>query len=116
MAIRFNRRIKIAPGLTLNVGKRGVSASVGITGAKLTVGSNGVRRTIGLSGTGLYDTQKLSAPAPAPEPQNESDELSSLLLRPPQASQKEHLSFGKVIGILLLAGAFLLARYVIFAR
>src|SRR2546423_7529864 len=56
MPLRFFRRIRIAPGLTVNVSKSGASVSVGPRGAKVTVGRKGVRRTVGLPGTGLYYT------------------------------------------------------------
>jgi len=59
MAFRFFRRIRLAPGLTLNLTKRGGSLSVGPRGAKLTAGTSGVRRTVGLPGTGLWYTEKL---------------------------------------------------------
>src|SRR6476659_1954884 len=67
MALRFSKRIRIAPGLTLNLSKSGISASVGVTGAKITIGPRGVRRTVGIPGTGLYDTKVISAPK-QPEP------------------------------------------------
>ena len=47
MGFRFQRRIKIMPGVTLNVGKRGVSTSIGRRGAHITFGQNGVRTTAG---------------------------------------------------------------------
>ena len=56
MPFRFFQRIRIAPGLTLNLSKRGVSMSAGPRGAKLTVGTSGTRATAGLSGTGLHYT------------------------------------------------------------
>ena len=56
MSFRFFRRIRIAPGITLNLSKTGVSMSVGPTGAKFTVGTRGTRATIGLPGTGLFYT------------------------------------------------------------
>jgi hypothetical protein len=56
MGFRFNRRFRLAPGVTLNVGKR----SVGRRGAHLTVGTRGNRATVGLPGTGVYWTGKLS--------------------------------------------------------
>ena len=59
MAFRFFRRIKLAPWLTLNLSKRGVSFSFGPRGAKITTGTNGVRGTVGLPGTGLSYTKKL---------------------------------------------------------
>jgi hypothetical protein len=54
MGWRFRRSLKIAPGLHLNIGKRGISSlSVGGRGARLTFGKYGVRQTVGLPGTGL---------------------------------------------------------------
>jgi len=61
MSFRFFRRFKIAPGLTLNLTKRGGSLSVGPRGAKLTAGTSGVRRTFGVPGTGLWYTEKVGA-------------------------------------------------------
>ena len=54
MGFRFQRRIKIAPGVRLNISKSGVGASVGRTG--LRVGMDAKRRkyfSVGLPGTGL---------------------------------------------------------------
>ena len=66
MGFRFQRRIKIMPGVTLNVGKRGVSTSIGRRGAHITFGQNGVRTTVGIPGTGISYTS-LSKPSQAPE-------------------------------------------------
>lgn len=60
MALRFRRSVKIAPGLRLNVGKRGVSVSAGVRGARLTVGSSGVYGSAGIPGSGLSMRGKLS--------------------------------------------------------
>lgn len=57
MGFRFYRRVKIAPGFTLNLSKRGASVSVGARGAHVTVGSTGTRATAGLPGTGLFYTK-----------------------------------------------------------
>lgn len=57
MSLRFFRRIRIAPGVTLNLSKRGASVSVGPRGMKYTVGTTGTRATAGLPGTGLRYTQ-----------------------------------------------------------
>jgi hypothetical protein len=56
MALRFFHRIRIAPGFTLNLTKRGASVSVGRRGAHLTIGTSGVRETVGLPGTGIFYT------------------------------------------------------------
>ena len=57
MGFRFFRRVKIAPGLSLNFSKSGMSFSAGPRGAKVTVGPRGVRTTVGIPGTGLYYTE-----------------------------------------------------------
>lgn len=61
MAFRFQRRIKIAPGVTINLSKGGVSTSVGVKGARVTLGRGKTRTTVGAPGTGLSYTD--TAPA-----------------------------------------------------
>ena len=56
MPLRFFRRIRIAPGVSVNLSKSGASFSVGPRGAKVTVGPKGIRRTVGIPGTGVYYT------------------------------------------------------------
>jgi hypothetical protein len=53
MGWRFQRRKKLLPGVTLNIGKRSGSVSVGRRGAKVSAGSRGVGATLTLLGTGL---------------------------------------------------------------
>jgi hypothetical protein len=50
---RFQRRKRIAPGLTLNLSKRGPGISAGPRGAKVSVGPRGLTATLSLLGTGL---------------------------------------------------------------
>ena len=59
MSFRFWRRIKIAPGVTLNLSKSGGSLSFGPRGAKSTIGPRGKRATVGIPGTGLFYTTTL---------------------------------------------------------
>ncbi|MCE9663260.1 DUF4236 domain-containing protein [Halomonas sp. M5N1S17] len=77
MALRFRRRIRIAPGISLNLSKSGIGASIGPRGAKVSVGRRGVYANVGLPGTGLAYREKLnkrggrgatSARAGAPSP------------------------------------------------
>jgi len=56
VGFRFWRRVKIAPGLTLNLSKSGGSLSFGRRGARFTVGPRGRRTTVGIPGTGLFYT------------------------------------------------------------
>ena len=55
-SLRFFRRVRIAPGLTLNLTKHGASLSAGVRGAHVTVGRTGIRRTVGIPGTGIFYT------------------------------------------------------------
>lgn len=63
MELNFRKSFKIAPGVRLNVGKKGISSvSVGGKGARVSVGKKGTRTTISAPGTGLsyssYKTHK----------------------------------------------------------
>jgi hypothetical protein len=60
MAIRFRRRIKLAPGLHLNVSGSGLSLSAGPKGASMTfVKRRGSYANAGLPGTGIYARQRV---------------------------------------------------------
>lgn len=69
MAFRFWRRIRLAPGVTLNLSKSTASLSFGPRGAKYTISPRGNRATAGLPGTRLFYTvhdRKRGGAAPAP--------------------------------------------------
>ncbi|EOZ4686701.1 TPA: DUF4236 domain-containing protein [Klebsiella pneumoniae] len=53
MGFRFRKRIRIAKGVYINIGKKGVSASVQGKGFSFTTGKNGPRASAGIPGTGL---------------------------------------------------------------
>ncbi|EOG1896796.1 hypothetical protein APD35_09160 [Acinetobacter pittii] len=54
MGLNFRKSIKIAPGVRVNISKKGVSSvSVGGKGARVNVSKKGTRTTVGLPGTGL---------------------------------------------------------------
>ncbi|WJV40126.1 DUF4236 domain-containing protein [Raoultella terrigena] len=60
MSLRFRQTFTLFPGVRLNIGKRGISASIGVPGATVNVGKKGLRATVGLPGTGLsYTTPPL---------------------------------------------------------
>lgn len=59
MAFRFQRRIRIAPGIRLNISKSGIGLSAGPRGASLSVGRRGVYGNAGIPGTGLSYRAKL---------------------------------------------------------
>ena len=56
MGFRFRRRIKLLPGIRLNISKSGVSTSVGEPGATINLRGNNVRTTVGVPGSGLSYT------------------------------------------------------------
>lgn len=60
MSLRFRKSIKIAPGVKMNISKKGVGYSAGTKGARMSVGADGkIRRTVGIPGTGIYDTETI---------------------------------------------------------
>lgn len=104
MGLRFQKRVKVLPGVTLNFSKSGVSTSVGVTGAKVTLGHGQTRVTTGLPGTGISQTEIYKA-SPAPIPAMAASRgwavarsVGSLLL--------------KVLGILLLIAGAIAALFV----
>ncbi|WP_251550688.1 DUF4236 domain-containing protein [Neobacillus muris] len=58
MGLRFRKSIKIAPGIRMNVGKRGVGVSFGGPGLRYSIHSSGRKTTtVGIPGSGLsYST------------------------------------------------------------
>ena len=53
MGLRFNKRIKIAKGVNLNLSKSGIGVSAGVKGARVGVGPCGTRVTTSIPGTGI---------------------------------------------------------------
>jgi hypothetical protein len=83
MGFRFQRRIKLLPGISLNFSKSGVSTSIGPQGAKVTLGHGKIRETVGVPGTGIsyttttpthalidHETQRVEPRSDATEPES----------------------------------------------
>ena len=64
MGFRFQKRVKILPGISLNFSKSGVSTSLGPRGAKVTIGHGKVRETVGIPGTGISYTSTSALGSP----------------------------------------------------
>ena len=78
MGFRFRRSFKVAPGIRLNLSKRGLGMSVGVRGARVSLGADGkVRRTIGLPGTGVSYTDVVGS-SPRSHSYDTADEVSYL--------------------------------------
>ncbi|MFV0575967.1 MAG: DUF4236 domain-containing protein [Vibrio sp.] len=61
MGFKFRKRIKIAPGINLNLSKSGVSTSIGKSGATVNIGKKGTTATVGAPGTGFSYSKKLNS-------------------------------------------------------
>lgn len=88
MSLRFWRRVRLAPGVTLNLSKSTASLSVGPRGAKYTVSPRGNRSTVGIPGTGLFYTVQDRKTAAARSAPDTRDKLSlgffRRLITPPE--------------------------------
>ncbi len=68
MGFRFRRSFKIAPGVRLNVGKKGLSTTIGGRGASINIGQRGTYVNAGIPGTGLSYREKIGGGGAAPGP------------------------------------------------
>lgn len=78
MGLRFYRRVRIAPGLAVNLSASGASLSIGGRGGRVTFGRKGTRYTVGLPGTGLYVTEQAPRKPSAPQPVQPRDPIERL--------------------------------------
>lgn len=62
MAFRFQKRIKLFPGVRLNVSKTGFSWTVGTRGATVTSKDGKLTGNVGVPGTGLSYRARLDQP------------------------------------------------------
>lgn len=99
MSFRFQRRIKILPGLRLNVSKTGFSWTIGTRGASVTARDGKLTGNVGIPGTGLSYRKRLDLPS---EDQVDSDQSSS---GPRQAAgMPSWLLLAVVLGLGILIG------------
>jgi hypothetical protein len=59
VGFRFQKSLRILPGVKLRLSKKGVSLSLGKRGAGVNVGKPGLTGNVGLPGTGLSYRQRL---------------------------------------------------------
>ena len=53
MSLRFQKRIRLFKGLTINLSKTGASVSLGGRGMTVNISKRGTKTTVGLPGTGI---------------------------------------------------------------
>ncbi len=68
MGFRFQKRIRIFKGLTLNLSKSGSSWTVGRPGASVNFRGDKVTANVGIPGTGLSYRESLDDPATPEKP------------------------------------------------
>lgn len=77
MGFRFRKSLKIAPGVKLNIGKKGItSVSIGKRGASVNINKKGTRSNIGIPGTGISHTSYTPHKKQNPENQLNQNEIS----------------------------------------
>lgn len=95
MGLRFQKKVKILPGVTLNFSKRGVSTTVGTRGFRTTIGHGKTTTTVGIPGTGLSYTTVEKTRVAAARKQEPSTTL---------APQKQITSIGSILIWLIVVG------------
>jgi len=103
MGLRFQKRITLFKGFTINLSKTGASVSVGPRGAKLNVRGDKVTGSVGIPGSGISYRQRLDSPE---SPEHDSyvepiQEQNQLRLEDDESSRE--LSW-KVFGLVSFAG------------
>ncbi|WP_025785375.1 DUF4236 domain-containing protein [Sporosarcina sp. D27] len=100
MGFRFQKRIKIAPGVRLNISKSGVSTSLGRRGASITVGKRGVRANVGIPGTGISYSEQLTSKR-SKRPQHSASQVAPETKPAHSAEAKEVEAYTSYIDMLL---------------
>ncbi len=59
MGWRFSRRIRLLPGVRMNISKSGISWSFGPSGASISFGKRGTHTNLGIPGTGISYRQRI---------------------------------------------------------
>lgn len=110
MGFNFRKSFKIAPGVRLNVGKKGISSvSLGGKGGRVNIGKKGVRSTVSAPGTGLsYTSHQPYKPTRTnhsiqKQPNTLFSEVSPAL---PNHRQEKNVSLLLGIGILFMPYIF----------
>jgi len=113
MGWRFQKRVRLFPGLRVNFSKSGISTSIGRRGAWFTMGPRGTRATLGLPGSGISYTAfspstrghaRVPYAAPALEP------ASQLPIGNPDAATGNRIMWIAILVALAVLAVWLSAR------
>ncbi|UFN51664.1 DUF4236 domain-containing protein (plasmid) [Roseomonas sp. OT10] len=74
MAVRFQQRVQLFPGVRLNFSGGGLSVTLGVPGASVNLGPHGTALNLGIPGTGLSYRHRLGgSPEPTTHPGSDGD-------------------------------------------
>lgn len=114
MGFRFQKRITLFKGLSINFSKTGTSFSVGPRGAKLNVRGDKVTGTIGIPGTGLSYRKRLDNSDSTKEVELDNQSKNQpQSINPPQESVTKELTwkwFGLISFFAFLVMLYLYAK------
>jgi hypothetical protein len=105
MGFRFTKRIKIIPGIRVNLSKSGVSTSIGTKGASVNLGRRS-KLTVGLPGTGISHSTSLSG-ASAPSRKRANRAASQLHVDPPKTYSGAFIAGAFIRGLVDSVGSYL---------
>ncbi|QOW46164.1 DUF4236 domain-containing protein [Acinetobacter piscicola] len=113
MGFNFRKSLKIAPGVRLNITKKGISSvSLGGKGARVNLGKKGTRTTVGIPGTGLSYSSFSPKRAKKETTRSESVKSSMQMNMSPIQQQGSPLpfmpKFERKVSILLGIGIFMM--------
>lgn len=74
--MKYRKRVRLFPGVTLNISKSGISTTVGVPGASVNFNRHGAFLNTGIPGTGLYDRRRISS-KPSQQKQHQARQTSS---------------------------------------
>lgn len=102
MGLRYRKRIKIAPGIYINISKSGMSTTIGPRGANVNIGKNGTYINAGIPGTGLYERQRIDKTSRSASQLQYTDSVSNTSI----TSRNGRIVFGVLSIIFICAVIF----------
>lgn len=84
MGWRFQKRVRIFKGLTLNLGKKGASFTIGRPGASINVSRDKVTANVGIPGTGISYRETIAGKGAVPAPAERDERRESAPALPEQ--------------------------------
>lgn len=113
MGFNFRKSLKIAPGVRLNITKKGVSSvSLGGKGARVNLGKKGTRTTVGIPGTGLsyssFSSKQVKKETARSEPVRSSMQMNMSPVQQQVPPLPFMPKFERKVSILLGIGIFLM--------